>query len=150
MKLSKFLSGLLIFLLGFLSLSAIVGGILLILSPQGSGIEMPIKLLDNSPFKNFLIPGIILLVIFGLIPIYIIYALKKKPENRFMQKLNLLHDHHFAWTFAVYTGFGQIIWINVQTLIMNSVVIIHTFYSSLGILIVCIALLPEIRRKYKL
>ncbi len=150
MKISNFLSGLLIFLLGFLSLSAIVGGVMLILSPQGSGIEMPIELLDNSPFKNFLVPGIILLVIFGLIPIYIIYALIKRPENRFMQKLNLLYDHHFAWTFAVYTGFGQIIWINVQTLIMNSVVIIHTFYSSLGILIVCIALLPEIRGKYKL
>ena len=150
MKTSNFLSGLLIFLLGFLSLSAIVGGVMLILSPQGSGIEMPVELLDNSPFKNFLVPGIILLVTFGLIPIYIIYALIKKPESRFMQKLNLLYDHHFAWTFAVYIGFGQIIWINVQTLIMNSVVIIHTFYSSLGILIVCIALLPEIRGRYKL
>jgi hypothetical protein len=150
MKLSKFLSGLLIFLLGFLSLSAIVGGVMLILSPQGSGIEMPVELLHNSPFKNFLVPGIILLVTFGLIPIYIIYALIKMPESRFMQKLNLLHDYHFAWTFAVYIGFGQIIWINIQTLIMNSVVVIHTFYSSLGILIVCIALLPEIRRKYKL
>ena len=150
MKSTKLLSGLLIFLLGFLSLSAIVGGVMLILSPQGSGIEMPVELLDNSPFKNFLVPGIILLVTFGLIPIYIIYALIKMPESRFMQKLNLLHDYHFAWTFAIYIGFGQIIWINIQTLIMNSVVVIHTFYSSLGILIVCIALLPEIRKKYKL
>ena len=150
MKQLKFLTGLLIFLLGFLSLSAIVGGIMLIISPKGTEIELPVELLDNSPFKNFLVPGIILLVTFGLIPIYIIYALIKKPKSRFMQKLNLLHDHHFAWTFAVYTGFGQIIWINVQTLIMNSVVVIHTFYSSLGILIVCIALLPEIRGKYKI
>lgn len=150
MKKSDFLPGVLIFLLGFLSFSAIGGGIMLIISPEGTEIQMPLELLDNSPFKSFLLPGIILLVSFGLIPVYIIYALIKKPQNRFLQRLNLLYDHHFAWSFAVYIGFGQIIWINVQTLIINAVAVIHTFYSSLGILIVCVALLPAVRDRYKL
>jgi hypothetical protein len=55
----------------------------------------------------------------------------------------------FAWTFAVYTGVAQIIWINIQTLILNSVDILHTIYSSLGLLIICFALLPQTRKHYK-
>ena len=138
----------LIALLGFLSLGAIYGGIGLIISPDGSLFNMPIESISNSPFKTFLVPGIILLAVFGVSPILVIYGLIKKPESKFFNKLNLLYDYHFAWTFAVYIGFGQIIWINFQTLIFNSVHVIHTVYSSLGILIVCIALLPQTRKNY--
>jgi hypothetical protein len=140
----------LIALLGFLSLGAFYGGIVLIISPDGSLFDMPTELITNSPFKTFFFPGIILLTLFGIFPIYVIYGLIKKPENTILNKLNLLYDYHFAWTFAVYIGFGLIIWINVQTLVFNSVDIIHTIYSSLGILIICIALLPQTRRNYKL
>jgi len=141
---------LLVFLLGFLSIGAIYGGLSLIIYPDGSFFEMPINLLHNSPFKNFLLPGIILLVTFGIIPIYTIYAILKKPDNKFLQKLNLLYDYHFSWTFSVYIGLSLIIWINVQTLFFNAVDIIHTVYSSIGILIVCIALLPKTRQSFKL
>jgi hypothetical protein len=150
MEQNRIYKSILIALLGFLSLGAWYGGIVLILSPDGSLFNMPTDILSNSPFKTFLIPGIILLTVFGLFPIFVIYGLIKKPESIFFNKFNLLYDYHFAWTFAIYTGFGQIIWINVQTLMFNSVDIIHTVYSSLGILIICIALLPQTRQNYKL
>ncbi|MDD3876621.1 MAG: hypothetical protein PHT69_08370 [Bacteroidales bacterium] len=140
----------LIALLGFLSLGAFYGGILLILYPDGSFLRIPLELLSNSPFENFLIPGIILFTTFGIFPVFVIYALIKKPQCRVLDKLNLFYDYHFAWTFSVYIGFGQIIWINVQTLMFNAVDIIQTIYSSLGILIVCVALLPQTRKSYKL
>jgi hypothetical protein len=140
----------LIALLGFLSLGAFYGGIAMILSPDGALLGMPVESIRNSPFPNFLIPGIILLLTFGVFPAFVVYALLKKPQSRFLQSLNLLHDHHFAWTFSVYIGIAQIIWINIQTLILNAVDLLHTIYSSLGILIVCIALLPATRRHYLL
>jgi len=150
MKKSKFLKGLLFFLLGFLSLGAFYGGLVFIIKPDGSVYDIPTDILQNSLFKNFLVPGIILLVTFGLLPIYVIYALIKQPENKFLQKLNLLYDHHFAWTFAIYIGIALIIWINVQTLIFNAVDALHTIYSTYGILIICISLLPGTRNWYKL
>jgi len=150
MKPIYFYKNLLIFLLGFLSLGAFYGGIVLIISPDGSIFGMPLELLNNSPFKNYFIPGIILLVTFGILPVYVIYGLLKKPDNKFFNRLNLLYDYHFAWTFAVYTGIAQIIWINIQTLMLNSVGIIHTIYAGFGILIVCIALLPQTRKHYKI
>jgi len=141
---------LLVFLLGFLSLGAFYGGIVLIISPDGSIFGMPLELLNNSPFKNYLVPGIILIATFGIFPVYTIYGLLKKPDHKFFNHLNLLYDYHFAWTFAVYIGIAQIIWINIQTLILNAVDIIHTIYAGLGILIVCIAILPQTRKHYKI
>jgi hypothetical protein len=149
MKQNYLYRNLLIFLLGFLSLGAFYGGIVLIVSPDGSILGMPLDLLINSPFKNYLVPGIVLLATFGIFPVYTIYGLLKKPEHKLFNLLNLLYDYHFAWTFAVYIGIAQIIWINIQTLILNSVDILHTIYVGLGVLIVCIALLPQTRKLYK-
>ncbi|MCB9282726.1 MAG: hypothetical protein H6563_01520 [Lewinellaceae bacterium] len=140
----------LIALLGFLSLGAFYGGTALIISPDGSLLQMPVEMIQDSLFNDYLIPGIILLTIFGIFPAFVIYGLIKKPQSRSLQRLNLLYDYHFAWTFAVYIGIGQIIWINIETLVLNAVAIIHTIYSSLGILIVCVALLPRTRDYYKL
>jgi hypothetical protein len=150
MKQLNFSGFILVLLLGFLSIGAIYGGVALIIKPDGSFFEMPIDILQNSPFKNFLIPGIILLFTFGLLPIYIMYAIVKRAESKFLQKLNLLYDYHYSWTFSVYIGFALIIWINTQTLLFNSVEIIHTVYSLLGILIICTALLPKTRQLFKL
>jgi hypothetical protein len=150
MKQSDFCKNFLVILLGLLSIGAFFGGITLLIHPDGSLLQMPVELLANSPFKSFLIPGLILIITFGIFPVFVIYGLIKKPENRFFNRLNLIYDYHFAWTFAIYVGIGQIIWINIQTLILNSVGILHTIYSSLGILIVCIALLPQTRNHYKI
>jgi hypothetical protein len=146
---STFSRNFLIFLLGFLSLGAFYGGISLIISPDGQIFHIPVEILHNSPFKDFLIPGLILLFIFGINPIYIIYLLLKKPESRIFEKFNLLHDHYFGWSFTVYIGIALVIWINIQTSIFNTVDTLHTIYSFYGILIICIALLPQTRNLYK-
>jgi len=140
----------LIGLLAFLSLGAFFGGLFLIIKPDGSFFDMPVEILQNSPFTNFLIPGIILILCFGILPIYNIYSIIKRPDNHFFRKINLIYDYHFSWTLSVYIGIALIIWINVQTLFFNSVEIIHTFYSFYGILIVCVSLLPKTRKLFKL
>jgi hypothetical protein len=144
------LRNLLILILGFLSIGAYYGGIIFIISPDGEFFQLPAKYLENSLFTSYLIPGIILLIVFAIMPNVVIYALLKKPQWKVFEVLNLIPDHHFSWTFSIYTGLGLIIWINVQTLIINMVDMIHTVYSSLGILIVCVCLLPGLRNKYYL
>lgn len=146
---SKLFRNFLIVLLGFLSLGAFYGSTALIISPDGKIFKMPVDLLHNSPFNNFLIPGFILLFTFGIFPIFLIYVLLKKPELRLMEKMNLLYDHYFGWTFTVYLGVALVIWINVQTSIFNNVDTLHTIYSLYGIAIICVALIPQIRNLYK-
>ena len=58
-----------IILLLFNGISAIGGGIGLICNPIGGPMGMPLSMLEHTPFDNFLIPGIILLVMNGLLSI---------------------------------------------------------------------------------
>jgi len=138
----------LLFLLLFLSLGALYGGAVLILDPSGGLLQMPVIILENSPFNNFLIPGLILFTVLGLLPALVFYSLLKQPQWTWVNVLNVYSDMYWAWTFTLYVGFVLIIWISVQTLLINSVHLVHTGYVLLGLLIVCIALLPSVRQHY--
>ncbi|MFH1297508.1 MAG: hypothetical protein ABIJ04_09580 [Bacteroidota bacterium] len=50
----------------FIGIGAIPAGIAMITDPSGSKLGMPLEMLINSPFSDFLIPGIFLLVINGI------------------------------------------------------------------------------------
>ena len=139
----------LLFLLGFLGLGAMGGGAVLIISPTGKLIGMPLSMLDNSPFNNFLFPGIILFLLFGIAPLLLIIALLKKRESRLAESLNFFNDMHWSWTYTIYIAFGLIIWIQIQMEMIQGVSWLHTFYTFLAILIIFVALMGQVRNFYK-
>lgn len=55
-----------IFLLIILSFSALFGGGLLIKDKSGQILKLDLNWLQDSPFKNYLIPGLILFILIGL------------------------------------------------------------------------------------
>ncbi len=140
----------LIFLLLFLGISAIGGGGLIIVSPSGNLIgDLPLSILDRSPFSNFLMPGIILLLILGIAPCLISVALIKMPKSEFAEKFNLFKDMHWAWSFSIYTAITLIIWIQVETIFIQGVGWLQTFYMLYSIPIIVVAILPQVRTIYK-
>ncbi len=139
----------LLVLLFFLGVGATFGGLIFIISPSGELFGMPLSTLDNSPFKNFLIPGIILFLVLGLAPVAVAIALIKKPVNKVLEAFNFFKDLHWAWTYTIYIAFALIIWIQVQMMILQSVDWLHTFYMFFAIVIIFVALLPEVRNIYK-
>jgi len=139
----------LIILLSFLGLGAFGGGGVLVLSPSGEMMGMPLGVLENSPFSNFLIPGIILFTILGVIPLLLIYALIKKPKWRIPEFFNFFNDMHWAWSFSVYIGFALIIWIQTEMIYMKTVHWAHTLYMVVALLILFVAMLPQVRLIYK-
>ena len=139
----------LLFVLGFLALGAIGGGGAMIIAPTGALLEMPLSMLEKSPFHSFLIPGIILFVVLGVIPIWLIIALLKKPESRLAERFNLFKDMHWSWTFSIYIAFALIGWIQIQMVFLQTVHWLHAFYMFFAVTIIIIALLPRIRILYK-
>jgi hypothetical protein len=137
-------------LLGFLGLGAISGGVLLIISPTGEMLGLPITEFKNLPFQNFMIPGIILFTVLGIIPLLLIPALIKKPDSRLADRLNLFKDMHWSWSYSIYVAFALIGWIQIQLIFLQSAVYwLHTFYIFYGLLIILIALLPQMRIAYQ-
>ncbi len=136
--------------LGFLGISAIGGGAALIISPSGKLLGgLPLSILQHSPFTNFLIPGIILFVVLGLFPSLLIFALLKKSASPFAEHLNLFKDMHWAWSFSIYVAFALIIWIQVETIFVQGVGWLQTFYMFYAIPMIIVALLPPVRNYYK-
>ena len=137
-------------LLAFLGLSAIGGGGALIISPSGKLLGgLPLSILKNSPFADFLIPGIILFVVLGLVPTLLIFALRKKTSSAFAEHFNFFKDMHWAWSFSIYVAFALIIWIQVETMYIQGVGWLQTFYMLLSIPFIFVALLPRVRDFYK-
>ncbi len=139
-----------IFLLSFLGLSALGGGGTLIISPSGKLLgDLPLSILKDSPFDDFFIPGFILFFVLGVFPIFIVYALIKKTNSTFADRLNLFSDMHWAWTFSIYIAFALIIWIQVETIFIKGVGWLQTFYMLYAIPMIISALLPQNRKIYK-
>ncbi|MEP7265024.1 MAG: hypothetical protein ABI772_11030 [Bacteroidota bacterium] len=139
----------LIALLIFLGLGAIGGGGVLIISPNGKLIGMPLSMLKDSPFNNFLVPGIILFMLLGVAPLLLTFALLKKPKSKLAERINFFNDMHWSWSFSIYIGFILISWIQIQMVFLSAVSWLHTFYMFLAVVILFLALLPQIRNQYR-
>lgn len=135
---------------GLLGLGAVIGGFMLILDPSGKLLNMPVSLLERSPFSDFLIPGMILLLVLGLFPIVICMALLRRIHWTLVEKLNLYPKLYWAWTFSLYTSYALLIWIIVQVYIIQTVSLIHLFYFAWGLGIQMVTLLPDIQRRYSI
>lgn len=125
------------------------GGALLVISPKGHLLGIPLYLLAHSPFTSFLIPGLILFTIIGLCPCLLVVALINKPANKYFEYLNYCKDMHWAWGFTIYIAFALIIWIQVETIFVGGTSWLQTFYLLYAIPIILIALHPQVRNFYK-
>jgi len=147
---STFFRNILIGLLAFLGVGALFGGGALIISPSGELLGMPLSMIKDSPFPNFLMPAIFLFVFLGLSPCLLTLALIKKPESEIAQRLNLFKDMHWSWSFSIYIGLILIIWLQLEMMFIHSVHWSHTFYMFLAVAILMVAILPQVRNLYKL
>ena len=139
-----------IILLAFLGISALGGGGALTISPSGKLLGgLPVSILKNSPFKDFFIPGIILFLVLGTLPCLVAFSLIKKTANKLAESLNFFKDMYWAWSFSIYIAFALIIWLQTEMFLLQSVDWLHNFYMILAIVIILIALLPEVRNFYK-
>ena len=47
----------------FIGIGAVAGGFGLVSAPDGSALGLPLELLEHSPFRDYFIPGLVLLVV---------------------------------------------------------------------------------------
>jgi len=146
---TKVTRNILLFLLGLLGVGALFGGTVLVISPSGKLFGMPLSLLEGSPFNNFLIPGIVLLLALGAFPMLTFFALINAPVSRLAEKLNVFGDMHWAWSFTIYVAFVLIAWIQAEMYFLHAVHWLHSLYMFIAIAILFVALLPKLRNSYK-
>jgi hypothetical protein len=142
------LAWILIGLQTFLGFGAIVSGGFLMLAPDGSMLQMPLSVMQNSPFSNFFVPGLILFVLLGVFPMGIAYGLLKLPPWRWPDAVNPFKYVHWSWTGSLAAGVMVVIWLSVE-LIWVDMGFLHILYYVWSGLILVITLLPTVQRYYK-
>ena len=138
----------LILLMLFQALSAIPTGFCMTMDPSGAGIGLPNYLLEQSPFSNFLIPGLFLGIVLGVFPVIILYGLITRKDFWKLNRINLYKKHHWALGYSYYLGILLIVWINMQLYFGIGFHILHFVYSILGLLIIVFSQLPGVKRYY--
>jgi hypothetical protein len=117
---------LLFLLIAFVAFTAIFSGLIIIINPADGGmINLQKELLSNTPFKSFLLPGIILTVLVGGINMIAVFLNIKR------------HPARYNWAMA-----GGIMisgWIVVQMILLSAFSWLQLVYLGAGLLIVLIA-----------
>ncbi|MCB2219002.1 MAG: hypothetical protein KQI35_01315 [Bacteroidetes bacterium] len=120
----------------FQGLSGIAGGIGLIGDPSGESLQIPLIWLKGSPFHNYLVPGIVLLIILGIFPVGVF--------------LGLLREWPWAWHATLFIAIALLIWIIVEIMVIGyqPQPPLQLIYSLVGLLMLVTALLPQVRKHF--
>lgn len=118
----------------FQGLSGLFGGFALIADPTGAILNMPVTLLEGSPFNTFLIPGFILFMILGVFPVVVFYGLWMKAD--------------WAWTGALFVSTALITWIGVEILVVgyHDEPPLQLIYGLVGLILLGMVMLPSIKQ----
>ena len=114
-------------------LGGLAGGLSLTLRPDGSIMKMPVSYLEGSPFSDFLIPGLVLLLVLGVLPLVAVGGLWMRRS--------------WAWYAAFAVGCGLMVWILVEITIVPFSWL-QPVYGVVGVLIFAVAALRSVRRFY--
>ncbi len=136
------------FLLLFLSLNGLIAGSLMLVRPDGSLLQMDRAWLENSPFGGYFIPGCLLFLCIGILPMLSFAGMAFRPAWNWPKFLNIYPDRHWGWTFSLYSGIGTIIWIIFQQFV-TKFFILQPVILSMALATVVLTLMPGNMNYYK-
>lgn len=121
---------LLLAVLGQLSVRALIGGTALLMRPSGEIISLSTGPLDGTPFRDFLVPGIMLFVVFGVVPAVVCYALYTR--------------RWWGWATGVGVAVAMLIWVLVEVAVGFDRPTIYLNLGTAGAILV-LASRPSVR-----
>jgi len=136
----------LLFALVFLATGGLYGGISMLTDPTGGSLGLT-EVLPNLPVPDYIMPGLFLLIVMGLLPLLLTYGLLARPNRTWAETLSRW-GHHWAWLGTLALGAVLAVWLIVQGLLIGFRWPIQYVTAVDGFLIVMLALAPGVRRFY--
>jgi hypothetical protein len=103
------------------AINATVAGVLFIIDPSGHGMGMNVSYIKDSPFTSYLIPGIVLLIVNGLLNFIAAYfVFRKKP---------------FASLWVIVQGILLSGWIVIQVIMVKDISMLHVIMFTIGMIL---------------
>ena len=119
-------------ILGF---GGLYGGILFVLDPSGARVGVPLTLLNRLPLRDFLLPGLFLLLVMGVAPLALTFAVWKRWR--------------WTWQATLMLGVVLTIWLGAEFLMWGYQAPIQGVTTVLCLVLLGACLLPSTRRLLK-
>lgn len=119
------MKSILFLLVSYVAVTSTLSGLLMISDPEGSILNLSLSLLDGTPFKNYLLPGILLTILVGGINFLAIFFLMEPNSNR------------YNWSMSggsMITG-----WTIAQIILVQAVHWLNFLYLGIGVLIILLS-----------
>jgi hypothetical protein len=126
-SLKKYLDmkSLLFIFVAFIAITSTLSGLMMISDPNGGALNLSLTLLEGTAFRNFLLPGVLLVTIVGGVNLAaLFYSFENSPSR-------------YNW--AIAGGLLIIGWIIAQMIIIQSVHWLHFIYMGIGFMIILMA-----------
>ena len=134
----------------FIALGAFYGGIAMLNDPEGSPLEMPVSYLEDTPFQDYFMPGLILIAVWGCGSLVLLACLWVCPRFAWLDSFAQVVEEHWVWGLTILYGIALIIWLTVQIITLPEVAVIQYVLYALSILIVGLPFLPQMRQYYQI
>lgn len=131
------------FLLG---IGGLYGGFMFLSDPTGANFGMDTSPLAGSPFSDYLLPGLLLFFVMGILPLFLSIALLRRRDWLLGEFLNLFPDRRWEWAWSLYLSIGLIIWMDVQLILIGYGRPIQAIYVFFGLLLLVTTLWPAVQR----
>ena len=131
-----------------LALGGLYGGIAMLADPSGRLLQMA-EVLPSLHVPDFVLPGLFLLVVMGLAPLFLVYGLLARPGWGWLEGLFRWSRHAWAWTGTVALAVLLGVWLGVEGLLIGFRWPIQYVTAAIGLLILLFALLPPVGRFYR-
>jgi hypothetical protein len=112
-------------LVSLVALTSTISGMMMINDPDGTLLQLSASLLENTPFENYLLPGILLTGTVGGTAIGAVYMLTTRSVNR------------YNWSMVC--GVVLIGWLIVQMIMIQAAHWLHFVFLAAGVLIILLA-----------
>lgn len=112
-------------LVSFIAVTANLSGLLLISQPDCSILKLPLSLLEGTPFKTYLIPGVLLVVFVGIVNLLAVFF--------------NLRSHQSRYDWAMAGGVSVVVWFLSQLILIQTVHWLHVAYFGIGLIIFLLA-----------
>lgn len=106
----------------FVAIGALAGGAALVARPDGSLVQLPLSLLDNAPFSNFLVPGLLLFLLIGC--------------GHLLGGVQALRRRSSGAVLSAIAGTALVVWTLVSAIMIHAFLASHALYLLVGMAIV--------------